>query len=152
MKKSDLKNGMVVETKSGEMRGILIDNNLMFKYSSIPLSEYNEDLKSSIHWFDIFRIYAMPKGYDLDSNTLNLLWERKEEILTSREKQYLGTIIKPFRNKVVNIRKYETLTKKKEFIAIDLSGECIELPCFEKGQYYKNMVVGKEYSLKELGL
>lgn len=113
MKKSDLKNGMVVETKSGKMRGILIDNNLMFKYSSIPLSEYNEDLKSSIHWFDIFRIYAMPKGYDLDSNTLNLLWERKKEISTSREKQYLGTIIKP---------------------------------------YYKNMVVGKEYSLKELGL
>lgn len=151
MKKSDLKNGMVVETKLGEMRGILIDNNLMFKYGSIPLSEFNEDLKSSIH-FDIFRIYDMPKGYDLDSNNLNLLWERKEEILTSREKQYLGTIIKPFRNKGVNIRKYETLTKKKEFIAIDLSDDCIELPYFEKGQYYKNMVVGKKYSLKELGL
>lgn len=87
------------------------------------------------------------------------VWEEyKEEVLDEKEKKYLSAVIKPFRNRVINICKLE-LISCNQFIHMevkrcdeDTKYEYINLPFFKKDTMYKNMKVGKDYTLKELGL
>lgn len=84
-----------------------------------------------------------------------------ENILDKQEKEYLRNVIKPFKGIVKNISK-QKIYSKYEYISIcfsvplDISYYCstnyIYLPYFIKGTMYKNMEVGKEYTLEELGL
>ena len=76
-------------------------------------------------------------------------------ILTEKEKEYLLSIIRPFRNRVehiskINYGKYEYITIKCNEIYDALFS--INLPCFEKGTLYTGMRVDKAYSLNELSL
>lgn len=79
--------------------------------------------------------------------------EYKPTILTEKEKAYLSAIIKPWKNKIKFIEKFED-TYDKERILIWIIGDCrnIYLPQFEKGKMYKGMEANKEYTLEELGL
>lgn len=87
-----------------------------------------------------------------------LLEEAKEPVLDEVERKYLYDVIKPFRNRVTAIAKYESTTwvTGKQFIRIQLLGEeCsefINLPWFKSNTMYKGMKLNKEYTLKELGL
>ena len=77
-------------------------------------------------------------------------------ILDDSEKEYLGNIIKPFRDKVVSIAKYRYSDDNSyiqitvEQIAFD--SELIDLPHFKSDAMYKGMRAGKQYTLEELGL
>lgn len=71
-------------------------------------------------------------------------------ILDEAEKEYLSNVIKPFRNRVKYIAKYEDCGK--ELIYINLEYEEISLPYFEPKAMYKGMELDKEYTLEELGL
>lgn len=82
------------------------------------------------------------------ANTIIL--DKVEEILDDKEKEYLRGVIKPFRNKVICIKKLYCNTH--EYIRIELEDDFVSLHMFEKGTMYKNMKVNKEYTLKELGL
>lgn len=76
-------------------------------------------------------------------------------ILDKVEKEYLGSIIKPFRDKVDCITKHSDVYTyvSEEYIVIDTNcGDDIIFPNFKKGTMYAGMEVGKEYTLKELGL
>lgn len=74
-----------------------------------------------------------------------------EPILDEKEREYLSSIIKPFRNKVKCIEKISNQTG--EYIAIELySFENICLPYFDRNTMYKNMGTGIKYALKELDL
>ena len=87
-------------------------------------------------------------------------------ILDDVEKEYLGNIIKPFRNRILYIAKSKTVKtydnpnpKIYECIYImyrDSSKKknpfYMGFPCFEKGTMYKGMELDKEYTLAELGL
>ena len=77
------------------------------------------------------------------------------EILNEKEKKYLSTVIKPFRNGVLTITKYN-YNNGDEYLQIEVNQpnrfECIKLPYFEKGTMYKGMKLGFTYILKELGL
>ena len=86
----------------------------------------------------------------------------EQPILDDIEKEYLGNIIKPFKNKVIGITKYDYSTNG-EYIHIKLKRtispedyfvplECIDLPVFKRGIMYKGMELDREYSLKELEL
>lgn len=88
-----------------------------------------------------------------DSNWVNgVIFEKLEEILDDKEKEYLKNVIKPFKNRISDIVKRE-YNNEKSFIAIHTNnGEAIYFPKFEKGTMYEGMKVNKEYSLKELGL
>lgn len=78
--------------------------------------------------------------------------EYKPPILDDVEKDYLSSVIKPFRNEVECIVKY-MFSEEKEFLAICLhNGEEITLPIFIRRTMYKGMKSRKEYTLKELGL
>ena len=79
------------------------------------------------------------------------------DILTKEEKEYLSNIIKPFRDRVISIKK--TGSSYSHFISIKIQKifngtgtERIDLPFFEADTMYRGMEVGKEYTLADLGL
>ncbi len=75
----------------------------------------------------------------------------EKEILDEEEKEYLSNVIKPFRDKVEYIIKFDLLPE--EYISICLpEHETINLPCFKRGTMYKGMEIEEEYTLEELGL
>ena len=127
-----------IEGHSGNVKYRLTEENLEY------LSSYD-------HWFSI-------------SSTLNKLLNGEykavkipKPVLDDVEKEYLSYVIKPFRNSVKYFYKYpcgangnyEAITAK-----IEAHGycDCLDFPKFKKGSMYKNMKVGKEYSLEELDL
>ena len=78
-------------------------------------------------------------------------------VLNDDEKEYLGNVIKPFRNRVIYIIKDEcTLGEYLEICLRHYDDGCssysIILPYFKKGTMYKGMELDKEYTLYELGL
>ena len=89
-----------------------------------------------------------------------------KSILDKEEKEYLGNVIKPFRNRILYIAKSETVKtydnpnpKIYECIYIMYKDSSkkknpfyMGFPCFEKGTMYKGMELDKEYTLEELGL
>ena len=78
------------------------------------------------------------------------IYKREVSILDNKEKEYLSSVIRPFRNKVKHIVKDGNSTK--EYIVINLKDESIYLPYFKKDTMYKNMELDKQYTLEELGL
>ena len=127
-----------IEGHSGNVKYRLTEENL-------------EYLSSCDHWFSI-------------SSTLNCLLNGEykvvkipKPVLDDVEKKYLSYVIKPFRNSVKYFYKYpcgangnyEAITAKIEAYGYC---DCLDFPKFKKGSMYKNMKVGKEYSLEDLGL
>ena len=127
-----------IEGHSGNVKYRLTEENLEY------LSSYD-------HWFSI-------------SSTLNELLNGEYKVvkiptpvLDDVEKKYLSYVIKPFRNSVKYFYKYpcgangnyEAITAKIEAYGYC---DCLDFPKFKKGSMYKNMKVGKEYSLEDLGL
>lgn len=81
--------------------------------------------------------------------------EVKKTILDQAEKEYLSAIIKPFRDMVTSVIKYESSIY--EYIAIRYRGleeyiGTVRLPSFKKDTMYKGMKANKKYTLEELGL
>lgn len=86
--------------------------------------------------------------------------EHVEQILDEAENKYLSAVIRPFRDKVKYIEKFEYHFSSGDFeqisirIESNLNGgyEKTFLPTFIKGTMYKGMKQGKHYTLEELGL
>lgn len=76
-------------------------------------------------------------------------------ILDEKEKEYLSTVIKPWRDEVIYIKKKGVKQddgKKEEWLYIDVNNDYARLPFFKAGTMYKGMELDKEYTLEELGL
>ena len=73
-----------------------------------------------------------------------------QEVLTDEEKAYLSAVIKPFKEDVSEIVKFEY--QEFEYIRIVLRYDSINFPIFAKGKMYKGMEKAKKYTLEELGL
>ena len=88
----------------------------------------------------------------------NEIVKLSKPILTESEKEYLSAVIKPFRDRIIHIFKFEL--SGYEGIGIDLKFPKVEkneddamtLPSFEIGTMYKGMELYKDYTLEELGL
>ena len=94
--------------------------------------------------------YDFEREYPLEA--IKIVMEYKNSILDGIEKEYLLAVIKPFKNKVIYIKKNK-YDDNKEYIGIYTNNcELIELPRFAPNKMYKNMQVDKNYTLKELGL
>lgn len=164
MKKSELKNGAVVELRNGGKYLKVDDTLISFEIdgSFNSLNHYNEDLKT--YYSSDFDIIKVNNNVENDAHkeccnwALNeahknkWTWIRGEAILDEEEKEYLEAVIKPFKDKVDCIVKLNCPYGRKQFISIMLGKEGIPLPYFEKESMYKGMIVNKDYSLKELGL
>ena len=85
---------------------------------------------------------------------LNLTVE--EKILDEDEKRYIKNIVRPFRDKVISIRKSQDYDMY-EYITIiyqeeDNHTNYIYLPNFKKNTMYKGMSLEKHYTLEDLGI
>ena len=106
MKKSDLRNGMVAETRH-KLRFLVIGDNLVGKDGHIKLKEYNDDMQwgnnhqpgyISLDNFDIMKVY--PNMFVITDYKVaqQPLWERKEPPrLTNDEIAILRNIDKEYK-------------------------------------------------------
>lgn len=73
------------------------------------------------------------------------------QILDDAERRYLSAVIRPFRDRILYVRK--SSLGYEEYISIHfIKCDFICLPNFKRGIMYKGMEVDKEYTLDELGL
>jgi len=94
MKKSDLKQGMVLENRAGNhylyletMNGTSFTGSLCgFHGKFCELQFFEEDLICcGDHTLDIVKVYEGPKAYDLyKKETGDLLWERPQEVVPEK--------------------------------------------------------------------
>lgn len=88
----------------------------------------------------------------IGSNGWYTVYEKKTEILDEKEKEYLKSVIKPFKDRIQHIIKIKSCSNQ-QFIRMYLNNNDIcTLPNFLKNTMYKNMKIDKLYTLKELGL
>lgn len=88
----------------------------------------------------------------------------KPNILTKKEKEYLESVIKPFKDRIKSISKKLSCDQLLEYIIIELfpintdntvdffQTDHAYLPYFKRGTMYNNLQNGKKYTLEELGL
>lgn len=151
--KKDLKNGDIVTYRDGKKR-IVINNEL---YESIEdictnlcsnvLDNYTKKLLDK----DNFRNVDIVKVERVGSYTT--VFERKD-ILDEKEKEYLRTVIRPFKNEIKYIIKKESYVRRyREYIRIIFKdNDDMYFKDFKKETMYKGMQTNKEYTLEELGL
>ena len=102
---------------------------------------------------DIADLKQTLNGYIGENKIIKL----PKPILNDAEKEYLGNIIKPFRDRVISIRKIEDPGEECLIIYVEhfkdkSIGETFMLPSFEMKTMYKGMELGKRYTPEELGL
>ena len=137
------------------------------KMSETNLEHYKEQLKEILLFhFDSPRyviklirekfgcqIKVERRGYATNAILDWMAQPYKEPILDEVERKYLSDVIRPFRNKIDTISKFQTRDDSSQYIYIGMKDRrWSNLPCFPKGTMYKGMKAGKHYSLKELGL
>ena len=109
MKKSDLKNGMVVELRNGK-RFLIVNDFGIDEGSCINLDGfmgYNENLNdvSGFSEYDITKIYKTVGNTFrtlFDNERLNLIWEREETKLSKEDKQIIKKGIKKIQEECKN--------------------------------------------------
>lgn len=135
-------------------------------YKGLPMP--SQIIYKNIHYYktessDLNYMYADENGNTISfTNLYNSYYHIKYDyieciydILDEKEKEYLKGIIKPFRDKVINIAKDTYFGN--EYISIlyndtNNTRGVIKLPSFTPNDMYKGMIVDKEYTLKELNL
>ena len=77
-------------------------------------------------------------------------------VLDDVEKEYLSTVIKPFRHRIKYFFKFPCANGDYEAIAAVMKGreyyDNLSFPKFKKGSMYKGMELIKGYSVEELGI
>lgn len=129
----------------------------------------NDNMESmSIWYYDIngryHELYNGERLGESDKVISILTWldmEHTEQILDEIERQYLSSVIKPFKKRAVFVRKdchkgldggrYEQIVIRVKSAMPDSFAD-IELPFFKERTMYKGMKIYKEYTMKELGL
>lgn len=85
------------------------------------------------------------------AKNVEITYEMPDPILTEKEKEYLSAVIKPFRNKIEYISKEDGMDNT-EYLELGLDGDYNSLPNFERNKFYRNMELGKRYTIEELDL
>lgn len=121
-----------------QVEDTFFDGNVIALYS-------NRDNRAYYYTKEMIAEVKRPTKYET-------IYKRKEPILDAKEKEYLSSVIKPFRDKVKYIAKWYYKMTGGYYIVIRLENENIYLPMFKENTMYKNMKIHKEYTLEELGL
>ena len=116
---------------------------------SLSFRNFNEQLEAAKVDGDCIGIESLGTIYLIRSDIFEIV--RKKNILDDKERRYLKTVIRPFKNKISHISK-EDCYDGECYISIELENEDINLPYFKKETMYNGMEEDKKYTLKELGL
>ena len=129
-----------------------------FELKDIYGSRYKWTNEGLMSWSDTIQewIYS-PEFNHILTGKVEIV-KLSKPILTESEKEYLSAVIKPFRDRIIHIFKFEL--SGYEGIGIDLKfpkvekneNDAMTLPSFEIGTMYKGMELYKDYTLEELGL
>lgn len=131
------------------------------RYMTFNVSQNQNGIVKSIDiYYDVKRIKKIKFLSETSATqAMNVIgnWLEEEyepEILTEKEKAYLSAVVKPFREKVESIKKFENYYSAQEYIHIAMKKgtDYCSLPWFRKGTMYKGMEAYKAYTLEELGL
>ena len=158
-----LKPGMVVEMEDNEkfLVGIFSSGTDCYdvkKIVSISLKDFIINDEFSIELF--LNKYKIKKIYK-DITCKKVILEIKESLLDDEEKKYLSAIIRPIKDRVINIEKTKVSRGKKEYCYLSIGvksiipkniSEYILLPCFKKDTMYKKLEYDTKYTLEDLGL
>lgn len=96
--------------------------------------------------------------HDYDNEAVSLASVAYPQVLDAAEKKYLRDVIRPFRDRIICVKKahaarnYEQICIKLKSITGLGAISNIPLPFFTEGEMYKGMEIDKEYTLEELGL
>lgn len=121
------------------------------------VKDYNNTYKLTedglVHWSDDYQVWIESCILeDLLKGDVKITKLSFESILTGKEKEYLSSVIKPFRNRVSSISKHFN-SGPLEYITISLDCDDFAiLPTFKEGTAYKGMKLCKKYTLEELDL
>lgn len=135
-----------------------IGTKVTFENDVILVKTTEKRLESKLDVMNIENLKNLKDDYygkiiKIEEPTYKTVYKCKEEILDEVEKRYLKDVIRPFRDRVNNIRKVKSyINNKSEYIIISIGKESIILPYFDKNTMYKDMRLDKEYTLKELGI
>lgn len=146
--KADLKDGDIVTYRNGSKKTVFSDKLITGGgFLGSYLTNYNDELEEvslKNSFLDIVKV-ERPTHYET-------VFERKEEILDKTEKKYLAGVIRPFRDKVKSIVKYNNPSRSgKEYLKIQIIDDAgINFPDFKN--MYKGMETDRKYTLEELGL
>ena len=93
---------------------------------------------------------------DILAGLLTVIYVIEKTFLDNAEKAYLEAVLRPFKDRVVYIKKCSSDTGDYILVKIEkrfnFPGEHIDFPFFEKGTMYKGMETNKLYALEELRL
>lgn len=84
--------------------------------------------------------------------------DNDETLLTTEEKTYLENVLKPYKSRIIYIKKqtigrnWAEINLKIESIIAERLVDIISLPAFEKDKYYKNLEVNRPYIIEDLEL
>ena len=161
----ELKTRNVLELKSGDFILVQAKHFLWNEYFHLK-GEHKHDFCNSglvIYWksnlkhlensdFDVVKVYE-------DFTLQKVLWERKPEVLTEEEQNYLRNLIKPFRNQFRGLEKQHSEETDTYYLVLDVvhckdkdTDDSVYMPNFEKDSAYKGLKTDKYYTLDELGL
>ena len=111
---------------------------------------------------DKYGLYSLRTHNHNESILVDLLcgnYEIEQPILDEVEKRYLESVLRPFKDRVNYVSKYEASGDELILINYDVletrgyyATEVFVFPEFEKDTMYKGMELEKEYTLEELGL
>ena len=78
----------------------------------------------------------------------------KEPILDDVEKRYLKNVLRPFKDRIIYVKKLQsTACRKIAYLYVAVKDDSYMMfPRFNKNTMYKNMKINKEYTLEELGI
>ena len=127
------------------------------------------DLKNDVKILNSIKkeLIEKDKWENILSSEREKVFPIQEPILDDVEKEYLKAVLKPFKNKIISVKKCmsgsitcpnvyyvngKKVVKTKEYLHIQLATDYFCLPMFEQGTMYKNMKVNIPYTLKELGI
>ena len=132
------------------------------------IEKYYDAIKHKLQTTDVLNLYCTvneirtgcddcPEGRNCRECCLkNLEWlnqEYKDPILDDVEREYLSAVIKPFRKKILCIRKSKDPRKGKNYIKIEFcDGDRMFFPNLSNDEMYKGMEPDRNYTLEELGL
>ncbi len=162
MKDFELKVGDLVKLRDDLINGKKYDG--IYFYDFMKFNDFKQvERLNEFYNSAVVRIGCLDKTIGLSKEMIaevkrptkyETIYKREESILDDKEKEYLGNLIRPFRDKVkyiVKIRYSRINNTAYIFIKIN-NDDYINLPYFKENTMYKNMKINKEYTLEELGL
>ena len=156
----------MAENKMNEVAQLLgLELEEEFRIEGFP-HKYTLSENGLVSWSDYWQLWVPSDILGRLLTGKYQLVKLPKSILDDVEKEYLGNIIKPFRNRILYIAKSETVKtydnpnpKIYECIYIMYKDSTkkknpyyMGFPHFEKGTMYKDMELDKKYTLEELGL